>query len=77
MQVTINVPKELAEEARERGLSLEAYLEKILALQTLRTAGERNVADAGEVIDRILEMRKGNKLDGIQIKDLIHEGHKY
>jgi hypothetical protein len=31
----------------------------------------------GEAIDRILELRKGNVLGDLKIKDLIHEGHKY
>jgi hypothetical protein len=30
-----------------------------------------------EAIDRIRELRKGNKLSGLKIKDLIHEGHKH
>jgi hypothetical protein len=28
-------------------------------------------------IERILDLRKGNKLAGLRMKDLIHEGHKY
>ena len=30
-----------------------------------------------EAIDDILELRKGNRLDGLKIKDLINEGRKY
>jgi len=30
-----------------------------------------------EAVADILELRKGVKLGGLEIKDLIHEGHKY
>jgi Arc/MetJ-type ribon-helix-helix transcriptional regulator len=30
-----------------------------------------------EAVADILELRKGVKLGGLKIKDLIHEGHKY
>jgi post-segregation antitoxin (ccd killing protein) len=36
MEVTLKVPDELAEQARARGLSLEAYVEEILAQQLTR-----------------------------------------
>jgi hypothetical protein len=32
---------------------------------------------AAEAVADILELRKGLRLDGLRIKDLIHEGHKY
>jgi hypothetical protein len=31
----------------------------------------------GQAIDRIRELRKGNALAGLKIKNLIHEGHRY
>jgi hypothetical protein len=30
-----------------------------------------------EAVADILELRKGVRLEGLKIKDLIHEGHKY
>jgi Arc/MetJ-type ribon-helix-helix transcriptional regulator len=30
-----------------------------------------------EAVADILELRKGVRLDGLKIQDLIHEGHKY
>jgi len=33
MVVTVNIPDELADQAKERGLSLEAYVQEILAQQ--------------------------------------------
>jgi hypothetical protein len=36
MVVTVNIPDELAEAAKSRGLSLEAYVQEILAQQLAR-----------------------------------------
>ncbi len=77
MRVTINVPEELRAKARARGVSLEVYVEEMLAQQALDATEERRLESAGGAIDRIFELRKGNKLAGLSIKDLIHEGHKY
>jgi hypothetical protein len=76
MQVTVNVPDKLAEDARARGMSVEVYVEQVLAQQ----AGERGTRAGKSIcdaIDRIIELRKANKLAGLRTKDLIHEGHKY
>ncbi len=77
MRVTINVPEELRAKARARGVSLEVYVEEMLAQQALDATEETRRESAGEAIDRIFKLRKGNKLAGLSIKDLIHEGHKY
>ncbi len=77
MQVTINVPERLAAEARARGLSVEDYVQEMLARQAIETNGEARLRSVGEAVDRIRELRKGNKLAGLRTKDLIHEGHKY
>ncbi len=77
MEVTIKVPDNLAAEARARGVSVEAYVQEILARQALDTSGEQRLQSVRAATDRILELRKGNKLAGLRTKDLIHEGHKY
>lgn len=77
MEVTIKVPDKLAAEARARGVSVEAYVQEILARQTIEATGEARLQSVRTAIDRILELRKGNKLAGLRVKDLIHEGHKY
>ena len=41
MVVTVNIPDELAEAAKSRGLSLEAYVQEILAQQLARPAETR------------------------------------
>jgi len=77
MEVTIKVPDKLAAEARAHGVSVEVYVQEILARQVLEAAGEERLHSVRAAIDRILELRKGNKLAGLRTKNLIHEGHKY
>ena len=77
MEVTIRIPDNLAAEARALGVSVEVYVQEILARQALDTSGEQRVQLVRAAIDRILELRKGNKLAGLRTKGLIHEGHKY
>ena len=85
MQVTVNIPDELAAQAREKGLTVEVYVEQMLTEQcnghsTLSGTypfGSTNPADIKETIARMAELRKGVTLGGLKIKDLIHEGHKY
>jgi hypothetical protein len=77
MEVRIKVPEKLAAEARAHGVPVEVYVQEILARQALETAGEGQLGSVRAAIDRILELRKGNKLAGVRTKDLIHEGHKY
>ncbi len=77
MEVTIKVPDKLAAEARARGVPVEVYVQEILARQTIETTVEGRLQSVRAAIDRILELRKGNKLAGLRTKDLIHEGHKY
>lgn len=77
MEVTIKVPDKLAAEARAHGVSVEVYVQEILARQARETTGEQRLEAVRRAIGRIFEMRKGNKLAGLRAKDLIHEGHKY
>ena len=74
--MTIKVPDKLAAEASAHGVSVEVYVQEILARQSLDTVKQR-VQSVSAAIDRIIELRKGNKLAGLRTKDLIHEGHKY
>jgi len=77
VKLTIKVPDRLAAEARARGVSVEVYVQEILARQAgVLTAGV-HLELVRAAVQRILELRKGNKLWGLRMKDLIHEGHKY
>ena len=77
MEVTIKVPEKLAAEALARGVSVEVYVQDILARQAVAMTSEKRLPSVRASIDRIFELRKGNKLSGLPTKDLIHEGHKY
>ena len=64
-------PYSSPEEVIERALETLAQEESIpLHLGPATKTPAEAVAD-------ILELRKGVRLDGLKIKDLIHEGHKY
>jgi hypothetical protein len=84
MQVTVNIPDEVAARAREKGLSVEVYVEQVLAEQCNGHGGNTDMplsdsktVNVKEAIARMEELRKGVTLGGLKIKDLIHEGHKY
>jgi plasmid stability protein len=77
MDITIKVPDKLAAEARAHGVSVEVYVQEIRARQALDTTSEQSLQPVRAAIDRILDLRKGNKLAGLRTKDLIHEGHKH
>jgi hypothetical protein len=68
------VEAQLAAEAKDRGMALDRYIETIVEARPIEHVDPLSVSDA---IDRIRELRKGNRLGGLNIKDLIHEGHIY
>jgi len=49
MAVTINIPDELAAEVKARGLSIEAYVQEILAERLARPAETRQVRTPEEI----------------------------
>lgn len=77
MEVTIKVSDKLTAEARAHGLSVEAYVQNLLAQRTPQPMGEERLHLICGAIERIRSLRKGNKLANLRTKDLIHEGHKY
>lgn len=74
IQLQPEVEAQLAAEAQSRGLALDRYIEKIVEERSMEQVKLRSVAEA---VDSIRDLRKGNTLGGLRIKDLIHEGHKY
>lgn len=77
MEVKIRVPDKLAAEARAQGVPIEVYVQEILARQATDATSGEGRRSVNAAIDRIKQLRKGNKLAGLRTKDLIHEGHKY
>ena len=74
IQLQPEIEAQLAAEARARGVALDQYIEKIVIARPVQDFGQLAVSQA---IDAIRELRKGNNLSGLKIKDLVHEGHKY
>lgn len=74
IQLQPEIEAQLAAEARDRGMALDRYIEKIVKGRPMEQVRRRSVAEA---IASIRELRRGNNLGGLKIVDLIHEGHKY
>lgn len=77
MEVTIEIPAKLVEEARAHGVSVELYVQQILERQFLDTINGQSLASTRAAIDQIRDLRRGSKLAGLRTKDLISEGRKY
>jgi hypothetical protein len=81
MQVTVNIPDEVATQVLARGLALEAYVQSLVVSDAFTVQprmarlgpGPYSPEEAGR---HIRELRKSNTLDGIKIKDLIDEGRR-
>ena len=74
IQLQPEIEAQLAAEAQDHGMALDRYIEKIVSGRAVTKIQRRSV---GQAIDRIRELRKGNTLGALKIKDLIHEGHSY
>jgi len=68
------IEAQLTAEAQDHGLTLDRYIENIVSVRSVAKIKRHSV---GQAIDRIRELRKGNALGGLKIKNLIHEGHRY
>lgn len=83
MTITVSVPDQLAQEAADRGLSVETFVEQLVE-QAANKGPEPNWTRLGpgpltpaEAGRDLREARKDVTLGGLKIKDLVHEGHKY
>ena len=72
LQLNPEIEAQLAAEAEAGGLAIGHYIETIVSARPIEPVRQRTIADA---IDRIRELRKGNTLGGLNLKELIHEGH--
>ena len=75
--------EELLQEQLTRGLYqspeevIERALETLSQKQSIPLHLGPSTKSPAEAVADILELRKGVRLGGLNIKDLIHEGHKY
>jgi hypothetical protein len=74
IQLQPEIEAQLAAEAQAQGVALDHYIAKIVSARSIESVRQRTVAEA---IDSIRELRKGNTLGDLNIKELIHEDHKY
>ena len=82
MQVTVNIPDEVAAQVQSRGLSLDAYVQRLVSSDAVvfkhglvrLGPGPYTPEEAGR---QIRELRKNNRLGGLKIKDLIEEGRRF
>ena len=67
--------------ARSPHRSPEEVIERALETLAQKESGQHHLGPStkspSEAVADILELRKGVRLDGLKIRDLIHEGHKY
>jgi hypothetical protein len=82
MQVTINIPDELAAQVRARGLVLEDYVRDLVASDAAQTNPAFIRFGPGpytpeEAAGSIRESRRNTGLNGLKIKDLINEGRRF
>lgn len=71
------IESRLAAQAEACGVTFSQYLKEVLVKQAERPAERADRRSVAQAIESIRELRKGNRLGGLKIKDLIHEGHKY
>ncbi len=81
MQVTVTVSDELALEAQAQGLPLETYVERLVE-QADRSKGQRGDEDERrrQAVRDMLEFTEKHRFtlgEGLRLRDLIHESHKY
>jgi hypothetical protein len=71
------IESQLKAQAKAHGVSFSEYLKDLLVRQAEQHAEGDKRRSIAEAIESIRELRKGNRLGGLKIKDLVHEGHKY
>jgi hypothetical protein len=75
LELTPDVQADLLVQARESGLSLEAYIEQVIQ-ERVRPSVHPEITRSQLAGQRIRELREGITLGGIPIKDLIEEGRE-
>lgn len=70
-----DIEARLAAQAQARGVALERYIAETLSEVTRSAAPVRS--SVPEAVDRIRQMRKGNRLDGLSVSELVKEGRRF
>jgi len=77
MQLTINVPDQFVAEAKVRGIAPESYAEELLNGEMEKFANNHRRETVVAAVARIKDLRRGNRLNGVTIQELVREGRKY
>lgn len=77
MQLTINVPDEITLQAEAQGLGPESYAERLIREDLARAASASTRDRARSAVEEIRRLRKGVRLDGLSIRELVNEGRKH
>ena len=77
LQLQPEMEAQLAAEARERGLALDRYIQKIVEARP--SARQVQDAERSEAVEAMLSFsgKHSATLGGLSLKNMIHEGHKY
>lgn len=76
MQITVDIPDELAAEVKAKGFALETYLRDLLQANVSKTQSADERQRAVDAM-RQFAVKHGATTGGQSIKSMIHEGHKY
>ena len=81
MEITVTIPDELVLQAQAHGLPVETYVERLVeqASRSKAQLAEETEQHRQAVQDmlKFTEMRHFTLGEGVRIKDLLHESHKY
>jgi hypothetical protein len=77
MQVTIDIPDELAAQVQARGFVLETYVRGLMEEKLSREPAQNG--QRRQAVEAMLQFaaKHGATLGGRNLKSMVHEGHKY
>ena len=76
MQILVNIPDELAAQAEARGFALDTCLRELMEERLSQEPVREARRQAVEAMRGFAE-RHGATLGGLELKSMVHEGHKY
>lgn len=76
MQITVNIPDELAAAIQARGMELDTYVRELMEEKLGRESADRN--QRRRTVEAMLQFgqKHGATLGGQNLKSMVHEGHK-
>ena len=77
MQVLVDIPDELAAQVQARGVALEACLRELMEERFSRQPEQNGQRRQAVEAMRGFAESHGATLGGLDLKSMVHEGHKY